>query len=199
MHFLSCVFLLLLIAKFVVHVAFLHLSAAFHESLYDFVHFFILAHVLDLLFVGLGNGEASEVEVSVVLDQALTESDIFETEQDLLLFLQGLFILLCVILLFLVPKLKQFPCFECLNLLLLFDEVITGIEPRIELVEGGLVIASSAHIGVPSLHLRKSVLELLLGPHKEHLVCLLMLAEDDQLGNASHVVLDIDDCVYTEV
>lgn len=26
-----------------------------------------------------------------------------------------------------------------------------------------------------------------------------MLTENDQLGNTSHVVLDIDDCIYTEV
>lgn len=199
MHLLPRVFLLLLVAELVVHVAFLHLRAALHEPLHDLVHLFVLTHVLNLLLVRFGNGEASEVEVRVVLDQAFAESDVLEAEEDFLLLLEGLLVLLCVVLLLLVPELEQLSGFECLDLLLLLDEIIAGIEPGIELVESSLVVASFVHIGVPGLHLCQSVLELLLGPNEEHLVRFLVFAEDDQFWHSSHIILDIDDCVDTEV
>lgn len=44
------------------------------------MHFLVFAHVLNLLLIGLGNGEASEVEVSIVLDQTLAVADVFEAQ-----------------------------------------------------------------------------------------------------------------------
>lgn len=89
--------------------------------------------------------------------------------------MEGFLVLLCVVLLLLVPKFKQLSGLECLNLFLFFDEVITGIEPRIELIKGSLVITALIDISVPSLHLRQSILKLLFSPHKQHLMRLLML------------------------
>ncbi len=72
------VLFLLLVAEFVVHVTLLNLGTTFHEPLDYLVHLFVLPHVLDLLLVRFGDGEPSEVEISIVLHQGLPVSYIFE-------------------------------------------------------------------------------------------------------------------------
>jgi hypothetical protein len=66
---LVAIFVFLGVIKFVIHVAFLNLSAALHEPLNSFVNFFIFSHGLQLTFDAIGTGETSEVKVSIIFNQ----------------------------------------------------------------------------------------------------------------------------------
>lgn len=100
--------------------------------------------------------------------------------------------------LFLGPILNDIFSLHILELRFLFNEIIGGVEPGIKLIKWLRALLSSLGPLVPVLHITQSSLEFLLAPDKKDLFRFFVLAEDDELGNSFHIVLDIDDCIDPE-
>ena len=155
----------LLVEKFIIHIAFLHLSTYFHKALNALMNSLILPHLLYLIFITVQTRKVSEIKISIILHNTLTIIHTLQFVQNCLLLSQNVFIGSCIFLLLLVPIFYNLLCLHVLQLRFLFDKNISRIEPRVELVKRLRTFSSFTTL-IPILHLSQSSLKLLLRPNK---------------------------------
>ena len=188
---LILVFVFLCIIEFIVHVAFLNLSATLHESLDPLMNIFFFPHRLELLFDIFSTRETSEIKISIILHKILRIAQSFQLGQDHFLLMKNSFVILSVLLLFLHPHLQYFPSLHILQLRLFLNKVIISLKPRIEFIITHISFIFIRTL-IPGLHIIQSLAKFLLIPYKQSFFCLFVLTYHTSFRHSFHVVLGVN-------